>query len=361
MVSVKATVMVMMLLTICLLTTNTSAEKFGCCRSYIKFKLNFNNIKGYSVQNDTGVCHISAIIFHTKGRNSFCANPALDWVMDYVNRISVSCVFYGNYRYRTQRQRAVSDSCNEKWQQHGRFQTVKEGRQGYRPFSHGGVGASRGAQSTVDGFYVIHTKLTDSVECSPRQAGQRLRAPLDITDKSGFGGVGGERRQLLDKIKRPLFVPDNKHLRDLSIFRQSESLALEEVTSSRKRLTDERARQTITGQVSDCFGEEGLRWSTQKPVRIVQLKNNSHHLSVFSDFRGPMETGDCLEKPGGGVEEEEEEDTRGKAAYADNALCLRNSDFIGWIYPPRFMASNNLFIWTNSQIGALMLTQECLW
>lgn len=29
-------------------------------------------------------------------------------------------------------------------------------------------------------------------------------------------------------------------------------------------------------------------------MRIVQLKNNSHHLSVFSDFRGPMETGDCL-------------------------------------------------------------------
>lgn len=25
----------------------------------------------------------------------------------------------------------------------------------------------------------------------------------------------------------------------------------------------------------------------------------------------------------------EEEDSRGKAAYADNALCLRNSDFIG--------------------------------
>lgn len=36
------------------------------------------------------------------------------------------------------------------------------------------VGASRGAQSTVDGFNVIHTKLTDSVECSPRQAGQWL-------------------------------------------------------------------------------------------------------------------------------------------------------------------------------------------
>lgn len=37
-----------------------------------------------------------------------------------------------------------------------------------------------------------------------------LSRPLYITNKSGFGGVGGERRQLLDKIKRALFVPDNK-------------------------------------------------------------------------------------------------------------------------------------------------------
>ncbi|XP_010749198.2 C-C motif chemokine 20a.3 [Larimichthys crocea] len=86
MVSVKATVMVVMLLTICLLATNTSAGKFGCCRSYVKTKLNFNNIKGYSVQTDTGLCHINAIIFHTKSY-SFCTNPALDWVMNYVNRI----------------------------------------------------------------------------------------------------------------------------------------------------------------------------------------------------------------------------------------------------------------------------------
>lgn len=35
------------------------------------------------------------------------------------------------------------------------------------------VRASRGAQSTVDGFYAIHTKLTDSVECSPRQASRQ--------------------------------------------------------------------------------------------------------------------------------------------------------------------------------------------
>lgn len=45
------------------------------------------------------------------------------------------------------------------------------------------VRASRGAQSTVDGFYAIHTKLTDSVECSPRHA------------ETAKGGLGGLRRR----------------------------------------------------------------------------------------------------------------------------------------------------------------------
>lgn len=35
------------------------------------------------------------------------------------------------------------------------------------------VDANHGAQSTVDGFYAIRTKLTDSVECSPGQAAAR--------------------------------------------------------------------------------------------------------------------------------------------------------------------------------------------
>lgn len=42
-------------------------------------------------------------------------------------------------------------------------------------------------------------------------------------------------------------------LRDLCILRQSESLALEEVTSSIRNPTDERARQTITGQVRPLY------------------------------------------------------------------------------------------------------------
>lgn len=51
------------------------------------------------------------------------------------------------------------------------------------------VRASRRAQSTVDGFYAIHTKLTDSVECSPRHA---------ETAKGAWVG-GGDLRRRADK------------------------------------------------------------------------------------------------------------------------------------------------------------------
>ncbi|KAM6990252.1 C-C motif chemokine 20-like [Tautogolabrus adspersus] len=89
MVSIKATVLVITLLTFCLLATDTSAvSKYpGCCRSYMKTKLPFRVIVGYSVQSETENCPISAIIFHTRKGKEACTNPALNWVMDYVNRL----------------------------------------------------------------------------------------------------------------------------------------------------------------------------------------------------------------------------------------------------------------------------------
>ena len=63
-----------------------------------------------------------------------------------------------------------------------------------------------------------------------------------------------QKINLLHSSNKSLFLlvqcPD---LRDACIFRQPESLALEEVTSSRGRLADERARQTITGQVCPLY------------------------------------------------------------------------------------------------------------
>ncbi|XP_038127725.1 C-C motif chemokine 4 homolog [Cyprinodon tularosa] len=86
MVSVKVTVVAVTLITLCVLASNKHAAYVGCCRRHIRGKIRFEEIKGFSVQNNTEVCPISAIIFHTK-RGKACANPALEWVMDYVSRI----------------------------------------------------------------------------------------------------------------------------------------------------------------------------------------------------------------------------------------------------------------------------------
>uniref|UniRef100_A0A8C6PSW7 C-C motif chemokine n=1 Tax=Nothobranchius furzeri TaxID=105023 RepID=A0A8C6PSW7_NOTFU len=57
-----------------------------CCRRYIKGKLRWETIKGYSVQPATEMCPINAIIFHTK-MGKVCTDPALNWVIGYVSRI----------------------------------------------------------------------------------------------------------------------------------------------------------------------------------------------------------------------------------------------------------------------------------
>ncbi|XP_026169416.1 C-C motif chemokine 20a.3 [Mastacembelus armatus] len=86
MVSFNVTVMVITFLTVCLLPTNTSAVYHECCRRYMKIKIPFVAIKGYSVQTDIELCPINAIIFHTK-KGKACTDPSLNWVMDYVNRL----------------------------------------------------------------------------------------------------------------------------------------------------------------------------------------------------------------------------------------------------------------------------------
>ncbi|XP_030608632.1 C-C motif chemokine 20-like [Archocentrus centrarchus] len=85
MVSVKAVVMVLALLTVCL-TANTSAAYRYCCRRYMIGRLRESDIKGYSVQTVKEMCPIDAIIFHTK-KGKACTNPALKWVMDAVDHL----------------------------------------------------------------------------------------------------------------------------------------------------------------------------------------------------------------------------------------------------------------------------------
>ncbi|XP_041848414.1 C-C motif chemokine 20a.3 [Melanotaenia boesemani] len=86
MVSIKVTVMTITLITVCVLATKTTASYPGCCNNYMRGKIPFAIIKGYSVQSDTEMCHINAIIFLTK-KGKACANPAWDWVMDYIDRL----------------------------------------------------------------------------------------------------------------------------------------------------------------------------------------------------------------------------------------------------------------------------------
>ncbi|XP_019962584.1 C-C motif chemokine 20a.3 [Paralichthys olivaceus] len=86
MVSVKAAAMVITLLTVCLLATETSAMNYKCCLRYMKTKIPFQAIRGYSIQTRKEMCPIDAIIFHTK-RGQTCADPSQRWVMDYVDHL----------------------------------------------------------------------------------------------------------------------------------------------------------------------------------------------------------------------------------------------------------------------------------
>ncbi|RVE61835.1 hypothetical protein OJAV_G00174290 [Oryzias javanicus] len=85
MVSIKVAFILMAVLAVCVQQTD-AAMGSRCCRKYMKNKLPFPIIKGYSIQDLTEFCPINAIIFHTR-KGKTCANPALSWVMEYVERI----------------------------------------------------------------------------------------------------------------------------------------------------------------------------------------------------------------------------------------------------------------------------------
>uniref|UniRef100_A0A3P9L2J2 C-C motif chemokine n=1 Tax=Oryzias latipes TaxID=8090 RepID=A0A3P9L2J2_ORYLA len=96
MVSVKVAFIVIAFLAVCIEQTDAAMDlillvyahgfSFRCCRTYMKGRLPFAIIKGYSVQTITELCPINAIIFHTR-KGKTCANPALNWVMEYVERL----------------------------------------------------------------------------------------------------------------------------------------------------------------------------------------------------------------------------------------------------------------------------------
>nr|AAU50525.1 small inducible cytokine A4 [Fundulus heteroclitus] len=89
MISIKVTVMVVTLVTLCILSTDTRLERqwpMMCCYNYLHHRIPFKGIEGFSVLNSTQ-CRISGIVFHTKRGRQICANPADEWVMNYVRRL----------------------------------------------------------------------------------------------------------------------------------------------------------------------------------------------------------------------------------------------------------------------------------
>lgn len=105
-------------------------------------------------------------------------------------------------------------------------------------------------------------RLSDQQRCSKRASRKR-------THGKPFLACHSSNKPLLLLVRRP-------DLRDLSIFRQSDSLAVEEVSSSSRRLTDERARQTISGQVCPLYppraGQRKWRnlWCHKKKVPVEE-------------------------------------------------------------------------------------------
>ncbi|XP_056149659.1 C-C motif chemokine 20a.3 [Lampris incognitus] len=80
-------VALLMLLGIAVFAQHTSsAASRECCRSYSEGRLPFRIISGFSVQTVRQLCPFRAIIFHTH-KGKACADPALDWVMDYITRL----------------------------------------------------------------------------------------------------------------------------------------------------------------------------------------------------------------------------------------------------------------------------------
>uniref|UniRef100_A0A3B4AMM3 Chemokine interleukin-8-like domain-containing protein n=1 Tax=Periophthalmus magnuspinnatus TaxID=409849 RepID=A0A3B4AMM3_9GOBI len=82
MVSANPQISLLLLSALCLLPLSMYVP---CCTKYSTGKLSFSRITGVSIQTDIEYCSINAIIFHTK-KGKACFDPALNWVIDYVNR-----------------------------------------------------------------------------------------------------------------------------------------------------------------------------------------------------------------------------------------------------------------------------------
>ncbi|XP_022519745.1 monocyte chemotactic protein 1B [Astyanax mexicanus] len=63
------------------------ASPLKCCTNYSPKPFPLNRLKHFSVQDATGVCRLSAVIFTTLKNKKICADPEAAWVKDAVSHI----------------------------------------------------------------------------------------------------------------------------------------------------------------------------------------------------------------------------------------------------------------------------------
>ncbi|KAG9278193.1 monocyte chemotactic protein 1B-like [Astyanax mexicanus] len=64
-----------------------SAGPLKCCTNYSPNPFPLNRLKHFSIQDATGVCRLSAVIFTTLKNKKICADPEAAWVKDAVSHI----------------------------------------------------------------------------------------------------------------------------------------------------------------------------------------------------------------------------------------------------------------------------------
>ncbi|XP_043926850.1 C-C motif chemokine 20-like [Protopterus annectens] len=66
----------------------TYAHDLDCCVSYSKKPLAIKYVRGFTEQRANEVCHVDAIIFHTKS-HAVCADPNDVWVKRNLHYLSI--------------------------------------------------------------------------------------------------------------------------------------------------------------------------------------------------------------------------------------------------------------------------------
>ncbi|XP_035279682.1 C-C motif chemokine 20a.3 [Anguilla rostrata] len=79
-----STICLLLLLSLSLFAVQANT---ACCTTYSHSELELKYIKGFSIQDNRGRCHINAVIFHTIKGRKVCADPTKDWVIERIQQL----------------------------------------------------------------------------------------------------------------------------------------------------------------------------------------------------------------------------------------------------------------------------------